>query len=696
MTTELMEIIREYMQKVEDFKNCLSLMSIGISEQQLVFKSLMDALDQLERKYIAKKEQHRALEMQNYMGLARNTGEFDPERQVEGEIFRISMRLEDIRELIDRNVRSQLSPPASSSTPAPPLPSDTVFSPPPSACEEPPSSSQDVGTEEGAAGSPHVLAHVPQTRDDPKPTPPSSGDTSTSLHHSDASLERLGFGRREGEEEEEADPTAGRVRDGTHLPLQGVTPPGPQETSERSDTELPWGSGGSGPQTPVTQTQALLPQARSVSQRTVTPETDSGFGGSDHSLPVAEQPSSQSERSRLYSEQYSTPLNTSGSDSEASCSAMQTTTVQNLLSWKQGEGLQQMNSAGRGSYGSKGVNPSLTGGESHTSGQHGQPGADGHLAPPPQTLTLSNDWPHGHMAPAEHHAHICSCHNEALSVLQSEVARLKQDLEESLFQLPHITKRMDYLASRYKQEKRPKSRSRAHIKASPSSGLRHSGYRHRKETLMNTDSNLFKVEDWISSDMEPNRGDSCQSVGSGRSDTLHQVGEGGDGRPRPCTDGRGRQRSARHESAEGAETAHSKGGPFQNLMKPLQKPLLQVNYGSSYSLPAGFKAMEPQSAGQHKARATQSDSALLPSNSYFQRPQGKPRASSRTSSASTYRGSQDEDMSRTLDRAIEAARSMKRRTDRMAESLSADLAKAELQRKLRGLYPRRRRENSDT
>ena len=51
---------------------------------------------------------------------------------------------------------------------------------------------------------------------------------------------------------------------------------------------------------------------------------------------------------------------------------------------------------------------------------------------------------------------------------------------------------------------------------------------------------------------------------------------------------------------------------------------------------------------------------------------------------------QDEDISRTLDRAIEAARSMKRRTDRMAESLSADLAKAELQSKL---YPRQRREN---
>lgn len=40
----------------------------------------MEAQDQLERKYMSKKEEHRALEMQNYMGLSRNTGTFDPNR----------------------------------------------------------------------------------------------------------------------------------------------------------------------------------------------------------------------------------------------------------------------------------------------------------------------------------------------------------------------------------------------------------------------------------------------------------------------------------------------------------------------------------------------------------------------------------------------------------------------------------------
>lgn len=86
-----------------------------------MLRSILEAQDQLERRYISKKEEHRALEMQNYMGLARNTGTFDPNRHMEGDIFRIGMHLEDIKEMIDRNVREQMqiSPPRSSSTPTP-------------------------------------------------------------------------------------------------------------------------------------------------------------------------------------------------------------------------------------------------------------------------------------------------------------------------------------------------------------------------------------------------------------------------------------------------------------------------------------------------------------------------------------------------------------------------------------------------
>lgn len=103
--------------QVEEFKLSVNSMSVSIAEQQMVsvvfflyiahriifessivpsfffcmcinvksvhcqvLRSIMEAQDQLERKYISKKEEHRALEMQNYMGLSRNTGTFDPNR----------------------------------------------------------------------------------------------------------------------------------------------------------------------------------------------------------------------------------------------------------------------------------------------------------------------------------------------------------------------------------------------------------------------------------------------------------------------------------------------------------------------------------------------------------------------------------------------------------------------------------------
>ena len=49
--------------------------------------------------------------------------------------------------------------------------------------------------------------------------------------------------------------------------------------------------------------------------------------------------------------------------------------------------------------------------------------------------------------------------------------------------------------------------------------------------------------------------------------------------------------------------------------------------------------------------------------------------------------SQEEDINRTLDQAIEVARTMKWTTDRMARRLSADLAKAQLHRRLNNMQP---------
>ncbi|KAL4660142.1 hypothetical protein GN956_G1191 [Arapaima gigas] len=140
MTAEFENIIIQFQQKLEEFKISLNCMSASISDQHMIFKTLMDAKDQLETKYIVKKEEHRVLEMQNYLGLAKNTGIFDPERQVEGEIFKIGMILEDIKDQIDKNTQSQLSLPTSSSSPLSLLPVDTFISSPsslPQKCQTP-------------------------------------------------------------------------------------------------------------------------------------------------------------------------------------------------------------------------------------------------------------------------------------------------------------------------------------------------------------------------------------------------------------------------------------------------------------------------------------------------------------------------------------------------------------------------------
>ncbi|XP_077579883.1 protein AKNAD1 [Stigmatopora nigra] len=109
MAAELRAVIGQFMQSVDEFKQNVNNMSVSIEEQQMILRSLMETQDQLERKYMSKKEEHRALEMQNYLGLCRNIGIFDPNRLVEGDIFRVGMQLEDIKEMIDKNRCEQIN-----------------------------------------------------------------------------------------------------------------------------------------------------------------------------------------------------------------------------------------------------------------------------------------------------------------------------------------------------------------------------------------------------------------------------------------------------------------------------------------------------------------------------------------------------------------------------------------------------------
>nr|XP_046215454.1 uncharacterized protein LOC124041661 [Oncorhynchus gorbuscha] len=792
MTRELRDVISQFLQKVDEFKTCLTTMSIAIEEQEMVFKSMMDSQDQLERRYISKKEEHRTLEMQNYFGLARNTGQFDPERQVEGEIFRIGMHLEDIKELIDRNVREQqLSPPYSSSTllslcGGPSLPGLLTPSLPPPMHEgltlQIPGPCFSIGgyetvereeDEEEEASEVHGHDGLDQSCDltpgDPQLN--STGHSSGSLRLSQGSLETVDITNTEEEERSWtcSGPSERIARDSVlqYLALQN---PGFQdrllrtESLQQSPLSPDCDLGGSvSLAVEVSCSSCLKSQSQSItdhtlttSQRIVSPETDSGLGSSDLSLQATglPQPKLHTERLQLQPDGNSNPI--SMSDSEGSCTNLQTTMHQPVQVGERRPNPQRnVHSAGLTGKATPSLQstvhltrdigerrPSLQTpaelqlcttavdhcvtsttqsvparlheGESHTTSQLSHHGPD---CPFKTSHSITMDMPQ-----RDCHSHTCSCHSSAIQALQSEVSQLKRDLKEGLVQLPHLSQRMDYLTSRCRQnrDRRPKTRPRTHHKPAGS-----------RQSLTNT-----KIEDWISSDIYPSKSKGTDGVESDRSGIMlpfHSTplgGRRGSSKPYSCSDGPVKPQSRKHlntasEENHSLETSnlthpsppalwHSyknfsyrsppppgdmknvySKGRYRLSSQPLQKPLLQVNYGSSCSIPAGFKVQEQQSVSHHRRRSTQSDSALLPSNVYFQQTFPPALSPPRTGViASRHKASGDEDINRTLDRAIEAARIMKRTTDRMAKSLSADLAKVELYRKLHGLHPLTGRNNT--
>ncbi|XP_067394425.1 protein AKNAD1 [Emydura macquarii macquarii] len=92
--------------KVEEFSKCVTQETFPLQDRYLVLKELKGHLDTLERNYLATKEEHRGLQLQNYNHKSISIGEFDPDRKVEGKIFSLGMLLEDMKEKIDDNICS--------------------------------------------------------------------------------------------------------------------------------------------------------------------------------------------------------------------------------------------------------------------------------------------------------------------------------------------------------------------------------------------------------------------------------------------------------------------------------------------------------------------------------------------------------------------------------------------------------------
>ncbi|XP_054889428.1 uncharacterized protein LOC129362109 [Poeciliopsis prolifica] len=707
LTAELREIIIQFMQKVGEFKCNVTNMAVSTAEQQMMLRSMMEAQDELERKYISKKEEHRALEMQNYMGLSRNTGTFDPDRLVEGDIFRIGMHLEDIKEVIDRNTYEQISPPHSSSTPT----TTTV------SLHEKPGSLSFHTSSPPPAPSLHegeIAGFFTESyKEDAKI------DQNNQREVEDSSEGHVNGGSNQSWEIRTADPLKETVKQpisNSHGLLGSVNGLHCQTAEDEQETILTYRRGSKSASTRVklplwtpdssdlnTSSECDLgdcvslaaerscpshpprdSDSRSISQPTVntsclsqrisSPETDSGFGSSylNQSATEAFQPNV------LTGSIQCNDLN--NSDSEASCSNLETTVHTVAVATNSSIKTLHCEAAAVELWvESTTQEPSV----------RLQKTDQIRLAHEPEPAFRTS------MDAVDKHTPLnsCSCNSEAILALQTEVSKLKKDLEQGLVQLPHLAQRMDYLTSKYRQEDSDrKSNIQTHTPSSKN--LRKSSSRGRS----NLTSSLERIDDWISSDMERSKskdsgGGSCFEIMTQFPDSpvggvcstselqtkLHHTARGTIGIS--GFKAQNERRVQQRPQAIKSFTSKERWSPS------LQKPLLQVNYGSSCSLPASYKVREPQllSTSCDRKHSTQSDTALLPTNVYFQQTLSPvsvpPRATSRR------RGKKEEDMNRTLDQAIQVALIMKRTTDRMARKLSADLAKAQLHKKIYNTQP---------
>ncbi|XP_070797167.1 protein AKNAD1 [Pituophis catenifer annectens] len=95
--------------KVEIFSECIKQNVFSVQEHLQFLQLLKEQLEQLEHNYVATKEKHYALQLQNHNHSSRTIGKFDPNRKVEGEIFKLGMFLEDIKEKIEKTFASYSS-----------------------------------------------------------------------------------------------------------------------------------------------------------------------------------------------------------------------------------------------------------------------------------------------------------------------------------------------------------------------------------------------------------------------------------------------------------------------------------------------------------------------------------------------------------------------------------------------------------
>ncbi|XP_070124696.1 protein AKNAD1 isoform X4 [Equus przewalskii] len=116
MCQKLKEQTDQLKTKIQEFSKSIAQdSSYRFQDKRLVLEKLQGRLELLEQEFLAKKEKHLSLKQQVHKHEPPAVGDFDPERKVEGEIFKLEMLLEDVKEKIDKGkCTSALSLPVSS------------------------------------------------------------------------------------------------------------------------------------------------------------------------------------------------------------------------------------------------------------------------------------------------------------------------------------------------------------------------------------------------------------------------------------------------------------------------------------------------------------------------------------------------------------------------------------------------------
>ena len=92
--------------QMESFQTLLGENQLNIQEQETVFDKIRSDHEKLRRDYLQSKEDYNVLRRSTAAGADVN---FDQEKELEGELFRLGMKFDEIHETVDENLKEKSS-----------------------------------------------------------------------------------------------------------------------------------------------------------------------------------------------------------------------------------------------------------------------------------------------------------------------------------------------------------------------------------------------------------------------------------------------------------------------------------------------------------------------------------------------------------------------------------------------------------